>query len=83
MRHFMILIAAGLLVVGVSGCHLLKGGGHSGCTACAAGKEGKTVWCDGCSKGFVDGKSTGCAACFKAKQGGPACEACAAKKKDS
>ena len=50
--------------------------GHS-CEACTKGKAGETAWCDGCKKGFVDGKETKCKACFEGKSGKNTwCEKC-------
>ena len=37
------------------------------CSRCAEGKAGKTVWCDHCGKGYVDGKSVGCKGCWDGK----------------
>ncbi len=49
------------------------------CATCAEGKSGEAVWCEDCNAGYVRGKKTTCKGCFAAKQGGPACEVCAAK----
>lgn len=37
------------------------------CSRCAEGKAGKTLWCDHCGKGYVDGKSVGCKTCWAGK----------------
>ena len=50
----------------------------AGCV-CSVGMAGGTVWCPHCSVGYVKGEKTGCESCFAAKNGGPACEACASK----
>jgi len=56
-------------------------GKSTGCKDCFAGKTGTDVFCESCKAGYMDGeKVTKCKSCFDAKQGGPACEACAAKK---
>ena len=80
----------GCLALGMAACAGTSGekhghamheaGDHDGkmaCEMCAKGKAGETVWCAKCAKGFVGGESTKCEGCYAAKQGGPACEACA------
>ena len=55
---------------------------HKGCTGCAKGKSGESAWCDGCKKGFVDGKAVKCKTCFEHKANkGEECKDEACKKK--
>ncbi len=34
---------------------------------CAKGKDGGTVWCEKCAKGFIGGKATKCKSCWQGK----------------
>ena len=51
--------------------------GNKKACVCAKGKAGETVWCDGCSAGYVKGTKTKCKGCFTAKSGGEPCKDCA------
>lgn len=43
------------------------------CKMCHAGANGQTVWCDGCKKGYVNGKSSSCKGCVDAAKSGGNC----------
>jgi hypothetical protein len=48
-----------------------------GCDTCKHGKAGEEVWCDSCSKGFVDGEKVSCKTCFEGRTGETVwCEHC-------
>ena len=83
MRLMLGAVVAGVLMFGSMGCEMTghKDASASACKACVAGKEGKSVWCDECNKGYVAGKAVSCKGYFAEKTGGPKCEKCAAKKK--
>ena len=66
--------AAGPSAIFVAGCNSTT---ESSDCVCEKGKQGDTVWCEKCSAGYVAGVKTKCAGCYEAKQGGPACAACA------
>ncbi len=82
-RSGLILMAVVLLLAGVAGCALTHDSPVNvpRCDVCAQGKAGETLWCDGCSKGFVMGSpvNTKCQGCFTQMTGGPECAACAAR----
>lgn len=45
--------------------------------SCEKGKQGETVWCASCDKGYIGGEATGCQGCVNtALGGGGACESC-------
>lgn len=46
-------------------CNCQEGAAAAVACVCKAGKAGKPVWCEGCDKGYVDGKEVCCPSCVK------------------
>ncbi|MDF1702595.1 MAG: hypothetical protein P1V36_15705 [Planctomycetota bacterium] len=46
-------------------CSCKEGAAAAVACVCKAGKAGKPVWCEGCDKGYVDGKEVCCPSCVK------------------
>ena len=78
-----LLVVAATCLLSLSGCKSSSGTADAvaeaaapACATCAAGKGGETVWCSHCKSGFVNGKKTGCKACYLGAKGGPECTMC-------
>ncbi len=91
-RGWISMVLVGALSLGLAACSAETtdsdgdGGGdtpaepaETACETCAKGKAGDAIWCENCTKGYVDGAETACKDCV-AKNG--MCDACAAKDKD-
>ena len=83
MRSAILVVLVVTLLLGAStGCCWRANSSSStetaGCT-CPEGKSGDTTWCHGCKVGYVGGEKVHCGGCYTAKNGGPACQACASK----